>query len=133
MVDAAGSTVYTYTSGGQLLSETGPFASNALTNTYVQRMRVSLSLQQPTGSWTNGFIYDAAGRLTNVTSQAGSFGYLFPSGVQNLPSAILLPNISFITNTYDSVARQTGTYLENSGSTTLDAATYSYNVSGVGS
>jgi hypothetical protein len=45
-------------------------------NTYIQRMRVALSLQQATGAWTNGFIYDAAGRLTSGTSQAGSFGHL---------------------------------------------------------
>jgi hypothetical protein len=44
-----------------------------VTNTYVNRLRTGLSLQQPSGSWTNGFAYDAARLLTNVTSQAGSF------------------------------------------------------------
>jgi len=34
-------------------------------------------LQQPTGLWTNGFIWDAAGRLTNATSRAGSFVYQY--------------------------------------------------------
>jgi len=43
-VDAADDTVYAYTGGGQLFTETGPFASDTVTNTYVQRMRVALSL-----------------------------------------------------------------------------------------
>ena len=37
MVDAAGSTKYTYTAGNQLLTEDGPFASDTLTNTYCKR------------------------------------------------------------------------------------------------
>src|SRR5205814_2888858 len=74
MVDASGTNKYTYTVGGLLYTEDGPFASDTVTNTYVNRLRTALSLQQATGAWTNGFIYDAAGRLTNVTSQAGSFG-----------------------------------------------------------
>ena len=43
-------------------------------NTFVERLRVGLGLSQPVGAWTNGFIYDAAGCLTNVTSQGGSLG-----------------------------------------------------------
>jgi hypothetical protein len=31
-----------------------------MTNTYANRLRTGLSLQQPTGLWTNGFAYDAA-------------------------------------------------------------------------
>jgi RHS repeat-associated protein len=127
MVDAVGTTVYSYTGGGQLFTEDGPFASDTVTNSYSQRMRTSLGLQQPAGAWTNGFIYDAAGRLTNVTSQAGSFAYLFYSGIQNLPAGIRLPNTSYITNYYDSVARLTQTLLNNSANTTLDAAKYGYN------
>lgn len=80
-----------------------------MTNTYNNRLRVGLSLQQATGFWTNGFGYDAAKRLTNVTSQAGSFAYTFPSGIQHLVSRIALPNGSYITNAYDSVARLIGT------------------------
>jgi YD repeat-containing protein len=48
-----------------------------VTNGYVQHLRTALGLAQPTGEWTNGFVYDAAGRLTNVTSPAGSFGYVY--------------------------------------------------------
>jgi len=75
MVDGVGTTVYTYDQVGQLLTEVGPFSSDAMTNTYANRLRTSLVLQQPKGLWTNGFLYDAARRLTNVTSPAGAFGY----------------------------------------------------------
>ena len=66
MVDSAGTTKYTYTMGNQLLSEDGPFASDTVTNTYVNRLRTALSLQQPTGLWTNQFVYDAAGVVGDI-------------------------------------------------------------------
>lgn len=132
MVDAVGTTVYTYTSGGQLLTEDGPFASDTVTNGYVNRLRVSLGLQQPTGAWTNGFGYDAAARLTNVTSQGGSFSYDYSAGGTVLPGTLMrriaLPNTSLITNLYDSEARLTGTFLQTSAGSTLDSATYGYNL-----
>src|SRR3954469_4963788 len=66
MVDAAGTTLYTYTAGNRLLTEDGPFTSDTITNTYVNRLQTKLSLQQPTGVWTNGFTYDSGARLSNV-------------------------------------------------------------------
>ncbi len=84
-------------------------------------MRTNLSLQQPTGAWTNRFGWDAAKRLTNVTSQAGSFTNEYVPGVagasgysSRLIKRLLLPNLSIITNDYDSVGRQLGTWLKTS-------------------
>jgi len=127
MVDAVGTTAYTYTSGGFLYTEDGPFASDTLTNYYNNRLRVGLGLQQPTGSWTNGFTYDEAKRLTSVTSPAGTFDYYYDSTRLGLVDQLSLPNSSYITNTYDPVARLLGTFLKNSSGTTLDAASYGYN------
>ncbi|MCW5554626.1 MAG: RHS repeat-associated core domain-containing protein [Verrucomicrobiae bacterium] len=126
-------------------------------NTY--RMRTGLALQQPTGTWTNGFWYDLpreialsaavsrllhsrrlalkrkasedyltgrAKRLTNVTSPAGTFSYLF-SGVTHHASRLTLPNTSYITNTYDTVARLTGTWLKHSTNSTINSHQYTYN------
>jgi RHS repeat-associated protein len=127
MVDASGTNKYTYTAGNQLLTDDGPFASDTITNTYVNRLRTRLDLQQPTGLWTNLFAYDAARRLTNVISPAGAFGYQFvPSGVTHHASRITLPNSAYITNVYDGNARLTATYLKNSGNTTLDSYLYVY-------
>src|SRR5206468_12368601 len=107
MVDASGTNQFTWTAGNQLLTEDGPFASDTVTNTYVNRQRVALALQQPTSFWTNGFGYDLARRLTNVTMSAGSFSYFYGASPlaagTPLPHKILLPNTSYITNTYDSL------------------------------
>jgi len=128
MIDAAGTTKYAYTAGGFLWTEDGPWSNDTVTNSYNNRLRTALSLAQPTGKWTNGFAYDAAKRLTNVTSQAGSFAYLLPSTrPSTLVTRLSLPNTSYITNSYDTVARLTGTWLKNSTNGTLNSHQYTYN------
>jgi len=129
MIDAAGTTKYAYTAGGFLWTEDGPFSNDTVTNGYTYRLRTSLALKQPTGVWTNGFWYDYAKRLTNVTSKAGTFAYILggTSSESPLPKKLLLPNTSYITNTYDSVARLTGTWLKNSSHSTLNSHQYTYN------
>ena len=101
-----------------------------MTNTYSSRQRVALGLQQPTGAWTNGFIYDPAKRLTNVTSQAGTFSYNYLTPINYQPSTINLPNTSYITNRYDTVARLLETDLRKNDTTVLDSYTYLYNLAG---
>src|SRR5438552_2414589 len=130
MVDAAGTTKYTGYAGGILNTEDGPWASDTVTYTYNNaRLRSGLSLQQPTGTWTNGFLYDAAHRLTDITSQAGTFSYAYKVGqASSLPIKLAIPNSSYITNTYDNVARLTGTYLDNSANSLLDKSEYLYNL-----
>ncbi len=108
-----------------------------LTNIYFNRLRTNLSLAQPTGVWTNRFGWDAAKRLTNVISQAGSFTNEYFPGVagasgysSSLIKRLLLPNLSIITNItndYDSVGRQLGTWLKTSTGTALDYYIYTYN------
>jgi RHS repeat-associated protein len=99
-----------------------------VTNTYVNRLRTGLGLLQPSCIWTNGFLYDAAKRLTNVTSSAGSFGYIRggPAPDSLATKKLLLPSGAYITNTFDGNARLLGTYLKNSGNTVLDSYAYSY-------
>jgi RHS repeat-associated protein len=128
MVDALGTTKYTYTAGGQLRTEDGPYLGDTLTNIYYHRVRVNLDLQQPTGVWTNAYTYDAAKRLYSVKSRAGYFEYQYRDGLAGtLVQKIFLPNTSYITNTYDQVARMLFTKLNKSDDTTLDAALYGYN------
>src|SRR5437773_8828689 len=111
-----------------LNSEDGPWSSDTVTYTYNNRLRASLSLQQPAGSWTNGFTWDAAHRLSTVSSPAGTFAYTYKVGqASSLPIKLALPNSSYVTNIYDNVARLTGTYLDNSSNTILDKSEYLYN------
>lgn len=42
MVDAAGKTIYAYSAGGQLWTENGPWASETVTNTHNNRLRIGL-------------------------------------------------------------------------------------------
>jgi len=99
-----------------------------MANTYANRLRTRLVLQQPTGLWTNSFAYDAARRLTNVTSPSGAFGYAYDALRSTLPTLLTLPNTSYVTNRYDVNARLLYTKLDNSSGTTLDAAEYGYNM-----
>jgi len=117
MVDAAGTTKFTYFAGGLLNTEDGPWASDTVTYTYNNaRLRSGLSLQQPTGTWTNGYTWDGARRLNAETSQAGTFTYSYrDSQPSTLIKKLSLPNTSCITNTFDNVAGLTGTYLDNNG------------------
>src|SRR5438034_733547 len=71
--DASGTNKYTYLAGGLLYTEDGPWASDTLTNLYSNGMRTNLSLQQPTGVWTNRFGWDLpreirAGPLTAAST-----------------------------------------------------------------
>jgi len=135
MSDGVGTTAFTYTQTGQLASETGPWASDTVTNTYSDRLRTVLDLQQPNSSdWIQTYAYDTANRMNRITSPAGTFTYTYNPGVIGTISAsslianVALPNNAFITNTYDSNGRMLGTSLYNSGGTNLDASVYTYNV-----
>jgi len=131
MVDAAGTTAFSYTPAGQLQSENGPWPSDAISYTYCQGLRTNLSLTQPGGTWSQGYGFDMAWRLTNTVSPAGAFGYAYNANVgQSVPPAsslfgsIALPNGAKIVNSYDALARLTGTALNNYWGHTLDGYSY---------
>ena len=128
LVDAVGTSKYSYTAAGLLASEDGPWSNDTITYGYQNRQRSSLSLQQPSGTWTNGYSYDAAKRLTNVTSPAGAFGYTYSAARPASIPALRLPNGAYITNSYDSLARLLSTQLKNSGGTVLNSHSYGYNL-----
>ena len=129
MMDAVGETKYAYTLGSQLWTEDGPWNDDTVTNLYSHRLRVGMDLKQPTGFIANTFAYDAARRLTNVTSPAGAFGYLLSAyQPSTLIHQLALPNTSYITNTYDAVARLMSTHLKNSSHSTLNSHQYAYNL-----
>jgi len=101
-----------------------PLVSGLLTN---------ITVSQPSGSYSATYGYDAAKRLSSVTSTAGTFNYLYTNAVTNLTAAgrlvakLSLPNTSYITNTFDSEARELSTVLKNSGNTMLNSHAYTYN------
>src|SRR2546426_3415285 len=135
MVDAAGTTAYSYTAFGALLSEDGPWASDTVTISYDNgRRRSGLNLQAPNASdWAQTYGYDAANRLSTLTSPAGTFNYHYFPGWDSIPSPspllqqVNLPNAAYITNTFDDWGRLLSTTLQNSGNATLNSHGYGYN------
>lgn len=135
MADGIGTTTFSYTSGQQLASETGPWTSDAVAYTYSDRLRSVLNLQQPNASaWVQNYGYDSANRLNSIGSPAGTFSYTYNPGLGGasaasaLISKLTLPNGAWITNTFDNDGRMLGTYLYNSSAATLDSSVYTYNV-----
>ncbi len=128
MVDGVGTTAYSYTLGGFLQTEDGPWASDTVTYTYQNRLRSGLNLQAPNASdWVQSYGYDGGRRLTTLTSPAGAFGYAYDPIRQMQVSKLILPNGAYITNAYDNEARMLSTVLKNSGNTTLNSHSYGYN------
>jgi RHS repeat-associated protein len=119
---------YTYDAVGQLLSEGGLWPNDTVSYTYSSRLRNSLTLQAPNASaWSQSYSYDTARRLTSLISPAGTFGYIYDPVKLQRVDELTLPNSAYITNTYDSVARELSTVLKNSGNTVLDSESYGYN------
>jgi RHS repeat-associated protein len=129
MVDAIGTTTYNYTSAGQLQTEDGPWVDDAISYGYNNRLRTSLNLSAPNASaWTESYGYDSAGRLTSVSSPAGSFSYVYDP-LRNLQTGRLnLPNGAVITNKFDVVSRLLSTTLRNSTGALLNSHTYGYDL-----
>ena len=132
MLDALGTTLYTYDGVGQLFTEAGPWTGVSVTNTYSNQLRLTSTANAPSSSaWTQNYYYDAARRLTNVTSGAGPFLYWYRSGLPSLePVKISLGNTAYITNTYDNVARLLSTTLNSSQGSPLNLHQYRYNLAG---
>ena len=130
MVDGVGTTSYSYDGLGELLSEGGLWNNDAVNYTVQQPFACgsgypAAQCQFP-GAQTYG--YDGANRLTSTVSPAGAFTYTYDATRNAHVSNLLLPNTSYITNTYDNVARLLSTKLINSSNTILGSYTYSNNV-----
>lgn len=129
VADAVGTTKFSYNATSQLLSEDGPWSDDTVSYSYANRVRSSLSLLQPgAAAWSQAYGYDAMQRLTNVASPAGVFGYAYNSGqAGSLIRKLTLPG-SYVTNSWDGMARLLSTKLLNAQLKTLNAHSYGYNV-----
>ncbi len=120
-----------YTSFGAIASEDGSWESDTITYSYTDQLLTGVSMLQPSASpWTQNYGYDAADRLKTISGSGGDYVYDYDSVRKWLVNKIALPNTSYITNTFDSVARLNGTWLKNSGHTNLNYHTYGINTGG---
>jgi RHS repeat-associated protein len=128
MVDGVGTTVYGYDAVGQLLSEDGPWTDDTVSYSYNNRLRTGLNLAAPNASaWVQTYGYDSARRMTNITSPAGGFAYVYDPQAHQAVGKLFLPNGAYITNAYDNLARTVATTLKNSVNGVLDEWDYFYN------
>ena len=132
MVDAVGATRYSYDRAGLLLTEDGPWAYDTVTSIYTNRLRASLTLQQPGAPVAWQYRYDTAHRLDTLVSPAGMFSYRYPAAGATLARASRLPvqvdlPVGAIVNSYDGMARVTNNILRNLAQATLNAHAYAYN------
>ena len=97
MVDAVGTTAYSYDNVGQLLSEGGLWPDDTVSYTYNNQLRTELNLLQPNASaWSQSYSYDSARRLTSITSPAGTFGYNYDPAKELEMLKLTLSNLSLI-------------------------------------
>jgi hypothetical protein len=118
---------YTYRPGGQLATEATPqWTNSTLTLGYTSRLRTSLSLAQPTNTWTHSYTWDSARRLDTLTGSSGSFDYDYIAAATSgdyasrLVRRLTVPTTSAgpnLTNLWDTTGRLTETKLVNGGTT----------------
>ncbi len=128
MVDAVGSSGFSYDSIGQLLAEDGPWASDTVGYGYNNRQRASLNVEAPNASsWSQSYTYDNARRLETIRSPAGNFIYAYDTTRKLRPSLLTLPNGAFVEMDYDGMGRQwTRLLYESTGEQYLDAHAYEF-------
>ncbi len=132
LVDAVGTTKFTWTAGGQLESEDGPWSDDTVLRAYEQGLRTNLTLG---AGWTQSYSYDAAWRLDTLASPAGTFGYGYSvaqaSSPESLVRSITLPNQARITNHFDALGRLESTALLSGWGQVLDGYGYSHDPLGL--
>jgi len=129
MVDATGTSTYTYTDFGALLSEDGPWSDDTVSYAYdAGRRRQRLTLAQPGGTvWSQSYAYDTAGRLDGITAPEGTYDYQYHTSRSLLVQKLVFPNTASLTNGFDGLGRLTQTHLRRSDSTLLNRHDYVYN------
>jgi RHS repeat-associated protein len=130
MTDGAGSSHFTYTSAGQLLSEGGRWSNDMVGYQYDSRNRSQISVAQPTGSpWVQNYQYDDYWRLQTTTAPAGDFGYTYNGGtLSHEVLTVTYPSSgsASVNNSYDGFGRLLSTALSTPVSSTLNSHGYAY-------
>lgn len=134
LTDGVGTTAFSWTDGGLLASEDGPWSNDTVSYTNLNRLRTAMSVSTPSSAVNFSYAYDEYRRMTNLSSVAGSFSTeyadVWSGGSQMIPSLISelgLPGGSAITNEFDGLGRLLSTALRNSLGSELNSRAYQYN------
>ncbi len=125
MIDQSGTTAFSYTPAGQLLTEDGPWANDTVTNSYTEGQRTALAVNPASPALSQIYVYDSARRPGTISSLAGTFTYNYGGSPGLLVRTLGLPNAAYTTNHFDGLNRLDYTALVNYWGHVLDG--YSYN------
>ncbi|MDA1276340.1 MAG: hypothetical protein O2960_20175 [Verrucomicrobia bacterium] len=137
MFDGTGSTTFSYTSSGELAGEDGQWSADNISYSYdMNGRRVGFSLSQPVnGPWTQAYQYDQRGRLTGLTTPAGTYSYHYASGqssvdqLSELLASVTMPG-GWIDYDYESRGLVSSIEFWKSPNTLIERLSYTYNQGG---
>ena len=126
MTDALGTTQFGYDNAARLTSVDGPWNNDTVSYAYdAEGRRSALGVQKPDGSVDQtGYVYDALGRLDQITSSAGTFNYNY-QGNTNRITQLLMPNGTRANYSYTAIGELD--VLHNVGVAGANISRYDYN------
>ena len=123
MVDATGTTTFSYDLLGRLTSEDGPWLNDKVSYRYdAVGRRQQILLNNANAA---NYSYDTLSRLSTISSPAGTFTYNY-DGVSSLVSALALPNGSSTNYTYDTLGRLSQIQNRKQNLSNISRYTYGY-------
>lgn len=126
MQDGLGTSTFGYNSVGQLASEDGPFADDAVSYQFdALSRRNRLSIASAVGPFNVSYDYDTLSRLQNITSPAGNFGYAF-AGSTGMVQSQSLPNGTSTSYSYDGLQRLTQVQSQDADAGNISRYAYTY-------
>jgi RHS repeat-associated protein len=124
MVDAAGTTAFSYNAGSLLTAIDGPWANDTLSLQHDAKGRMTgYTLER---GQSVSFNYDAFERLTQIGSGAGAFTYAY-AGASPLAQRLTRPNGSYTEYQYDSMNRLTRLTNKRNTGEIINQYEYTYN------
>ena len=126
MTDALGVTTFGYDNAARLTSVDGPWQNDTVSYAYdSEGRRSALGVQKPDGSLDQtGYVYDALGRLDQITSSAGTFDYNY-AGQTSRITQLLMPNGTRTDYSYTALGELD--VLHNVGVAGANISRYDYN------
>ena len=126
MTDALGTTTFGYDNAARLTSVDGPWQNDTVSYAYdAEGRRSALGVQKPDGTVDQtGYVYDALGRLDQITSSAGTFNYNYQGDTSRI-TQLLMPNGTKTNYTYTALGELD--VLQNVGVGNANISRYDYN------
>ena len=104
VLDAVGTTAWTYDALGRVTGETGPFGTGEVQVAYDANGRMT---NVTWGTYSARYAYDELGRITNITAPEGEYAFTYhANGIRR--AGVTYPNGVAETRTHDELARVTG-------------------------